>query len=489
MKQTENGLGAWQLTMMALGSVIGGSFFLGSAVAIHATGPSIILAFALGGVLVYSILHALSDMTVTNTSAGSFRKFAAQAFGSGVGFVVGWVYWTGMILAMSSEATAVSILLQNWVPNLSVWLMGSFVILCVTLINLLGAHQLSKLESSLAFVKVFAIITFIVLALSLITGLFSSKPAIGLGVLTEEPLFTGGWKSFLGSMLIVMFTYAGFEIIGLASSEVHAPHRNIPKAIRYTVISLVALFMLSNAALLPLIPTTEIREDLSPLVAALNRHGITWAGTAITIVLITAILSTMLAAMFGVGRMMRSLAVDRLAPGWLNDKQSVPYRGILFSGLSMLMALWIGMLFPHVYLFLISAGGFSILFVYAMIMATHIRFQKKQLLPAHGVRQRSVFPYSSLFTLLALLAVIIGMPFVAGQGTGMIAGGMILILYTTAFLTLRIHRSHQSGDLYQVIRKSRLQPELSEELGEWTPGSEIGHTINEDPENSQDGNA
>ena len=484
MKQTEHGLGAWQLTMMALGSVIGGSFFLGSAVAIHATGPSVILAFALGGVLVYFILHALSEMTVENTHAGSFRTFAAQAFGDGVGFVVGWVYWTGMILAMSSEATAVSILIQNWIPNLSVWLMGSFVILCVTLINLLGARQLSKLESSLAFVKVFAIIFFIFLALSLITGLFTNVPAIGLGALTKEPLFTGGWKSFLGSMLVVMFTYAGFEIIGLASSEVRAPKENIPKAIRRTVISLVSLFILSNAILLPLIPTAELRADLSPLVAALNRHGITWAGTAINIVLITAILSTMLAAMFGVGRIMRSLAKDKLAPGWLNDKQSVPYRGILFSGLSMLVALWVGMLFPSVYLFLVSAGGFSILFAYAMIMATHIRFRRKKLLPADGSSQKRLFPYASLVTLLALLAVMIGMPFVKGQGTGMLAGGMILLLYSVTFLVVRIRHYHQKGSLYRVMQESRLQPELSEELCEFPREKRTDHKTNDSPKNS-----
>ncbi len=54
----------------------------------------------------YLILTALSEMTVANPDTGSFRTFAAQAFGNGVGFVVGWVYWTGMVLAMSSEATA-----------------------------------------------------------------------------------------------------------------------------------------------------------------------------------------------------------------------------------------------------------------------------------------------------------------------------------------------------------------------------------------------
>ena len=150
MKKREKGLKALQLTMMALGTVIGGSFFLGSSVAIRAAGPSILLGFVFGGVLVYFILYALSEMTVANPDAGSFRTFASNAFGEGAGFVVGWVYWSGMVLAMSSEATAVSILARSFFPNLPIALLGSAVIVGVTLLNLLGANKLSKLESGLA---------------------------------------------------------------------------------------------------------------------------------------------------------------------------------------------------------------------------------------------------------------------------------------------------------------------------------------------------
>jgi amino acid transporter len=81
MKKHENGLSAWQLTMMALGSVIGGSFFLGSAVAIKAAGPAIVISYILGGILIYFILFALSEMTVANPDSGSFYTFTAQVYG------------------------------------------------------------------------------------------------------------------------------------------------------------------------------------------------------------------------------------------------------------------------------------------------------------------------------------------------------------------------------------------------------------------------
>ncbi|NOW87371.1 L-asparagine transporter-like permease [Clostridium beijerinckii] len=51
MKKKNKGLSAWQLAMMALGSIIGGSFFLGSAVAINAAGPSVLISYILGAFL------------------------------------------------------------------------------------------------------------------------------------------------------------------------------------------------------------------------------------------------------------------------------------------------------------------------------------------------------------------------------------------------------------------------------------------------------
>jgi L-asparagine transporter-like permease len=479
MEKKHKGLTAWPLTMMALGTVVGGSFFLGSSVAIHAAGPSILLSFILGGVLVYFILFALSEMTVANPDSGSFRSFAAEAFGPGAGFVVGWVYWTGMVLAMSSEATAVSILVREWFPNLSISLLGSLIIIFVTMLNLLGADKLSKLESSLAAVKLFAIASFIIIALLLIVGLIPGNAPIGAGELITEPLMPGGIKSIAGSMLIVIFSYAGFEIIGLAASEAEDPGKTVPKAIKYTVLCLVGFYIFSVAVLLPLIPTAELSEDVSPMVAALNRWGIGWAGTVINIVLITAILSTMLAAMFGLGRMIRSLADEGHAPKWLKDERDVPYRGILFSGLAMLLGLGLGLLLPRIYLFLISSGGFALLFTYVAIMATHIRFRKRNGCPPEGKCQMPGYPYTSWIALLSIIGAIFSMPFISGQASGLIAGFILLAIYSLVYIVMRVSNRTKSIDKpYKELKGKRYQPRFSTEFSE-----ELANEIKEKDKN------
>ena len=160
MEKKQSGLSAWQLTMMALGSVIGGSFFLGSSVAINAAGPAILISYILGGFIVYFILYALSEMTVANPDSGSFMTFAAQSFGPGTGFVVGWIYWVGMVLSMSSEATAVSILLNNWFPNISIAIVGSIIIIALPpiAIDILGNQLCNKIDTAVASLDIERII-------------------------------------------------------------------------------------------------------------------------------------------------------------------------------------------------------------------------------------------------------------------------------------------------------------------------------------------
>lgn len=431
----KDGLSAWQLTMLALGTVVGGSFFLGSSIAIRTAGPAIFFAFILGGVLVYIILSALSEMTVASPRPGSFKAYSEEAFGPWLGFVVGWVYWTGLVLAMSSEATAASVFLRAWIPQLSLPLLSIIIIAGVTLLNLLGAKALSHLESGLAAIKLSAMVGFIGLALALIVGLIPNKAPVGIELLASEPILPGGLAGVAGSMLIVLFSYAGFEIIGLASSEARNPHKTVPRAITYTVIALVGLYCAVIATLLPLVPTGSLSEEVSPLVEALTAGGLGWAARSINVILVTAILSTMLAATFGLGRMVRSLADVGHAPALLIDKGDVPLRGIIFSGGAMLAAVSLGYVLPRgIYIFLVSSGGFSLLFAYMIILVTHYRHRRKHGCPPQGNCQLAGFPYTSWFAIVSLITVMATMPLVPGQGSGLYVGliltGLFGILYS-----------------------------------------------------------
>lgn len=471
MKQGEKGLSVWHLTMLALGTVVGGSFFLGTSVAIRAAGPSVILAYVIGGILVYFILSALSEMTVASPAAGSFRTYTEQAFGKGAGFTVGWVYWTGLVLAMSSEATAASILLRGWFPLLPLGLLGAAIIIAVTLLNLLGAARLSRLESGLAAFKLLAIAGFILIAVSIAAGLWSGgQQNAGMQVLQGQTWMPGGFAGIAGSMLMVMFTYAGFEVLGLAASEAGNPGVTIPKAIRYTLVLLVGLYISAIVALFLLLPAAAVSEQVSPFVTALSRFGLGWAGNVMNVVLVSAILSTMLASVFGLGRMLRSLAEEGHTPAWMRDRTDIPYRGILISGGAMLAGLGLGMLLPQgVYLFLVSSGGFSLLFSYLIIMASHYRLRKRHGSPLTARRGLRGYPYTSWLAIAGLLAILASMPLIPGQGGGLAAGITLVVFFAAVYAAGRLRR--RAGGQRRVpkpqllVPAARAQMEAGEEPG------------------------
>ena len=127
----------------------------------------------------------------------------------------------------------------------------------------------------------------------------------------------------------------------------------------------------------------------------------------------------------------------------------------------MLIALALGMLFPSVYLFLISSGGFALLFSYAAIMATHIRFRRINGCP-DGKCQVWGYPYSSYIVLFALIAIMASMPFVVGQSSGLIAGIVILALFAAAYIAIR--HSKKNGALKYLHNSRPIPAEFSKEL-------------------------
>ncbi len=429
----KKGITAWDLTMLALGTIVGGSFFLGSAIPIKNSGPSVIIAYILGGILVYFILLALSEMTVAESLPGSFRSFAQYYLGSWMGFIVGWQYWTGMVLAMSSEAVAVSVFLKEWFPGIPIILVGSIIIILTTAVNLLGTDKLSALESILAALKLLAVIGFIVIAVGLISGIFFERQVVIHPF--QGRFFAGGAMSFAGSMLIVMFTYAGFEIIGLAASEAENPHKNVPKAINLTVLILSGLYIIAISSLLFLVPYDTLTEETSPFVAALSFQGIPWASNIMNVILVIAILSTMFAASFGIARMLNSLAIEGYAPQWIKEKKDIPAKCIIYSGLAMLFAFLSSFILPKkVYVFLVSSGGYSLLFTYLIISITHFIFRKKSGCPPEGHCQLPGYPFTSVLTVLSLILIIASMPFIEGQGSGLAAGICLTALYSVCYL-------------------------------------------------------
>src|SRR5438045_9240374 len=92
--QLRQGLSQRQLSMIALGGVIGAGLFVGSGVVIKDTGPAAFLTYALCGLLIVLVMRMLGEMAAANPSTGSFADYAARALGGWAGLTVAGPAWS-----------------------------------------------------------------------------------------------------------------------------------------------------------------------------------------------------------------------------------------------------------------------------------------------------------------------------------------------------------------------------------------------------------
>lgn len=116
------GLNARHIRFIALGSAIGTGLFYGSASAIKAAGPAVLLAYLIGGAAVFIVMRALGEMAVRNPVSGSFSSYARQYLGPLAGFITGWTYTFEMVIVALADVTAFGIYMGLWYPDVPRWI-------------------------------------------------------------------------------------------------------------------------------------------------------------------------------------------------------------------------------------------------------------------------------------------------------------------------------------------------------------------------------
>jgi L-asparagine transporter-like permease len=163
--------------------------------------------------------------------------------------------------------------------------------------------------------------------------------------------------------------------------------------------------------------------------------------------------------------MIRSLADEGHAPSWVKDAGDIPYRGILFSGSAMLVGLGLGFMLPkQVYIFLVSSGGFAILFVYVVILATHYKLRKENGCPPQGNCQLPGYPVTSWLALASSIFIIMSMPLIPGQSAGLLAGLMLVFLFIGIYFVNKGYSKKSTYARQAVGGKSISKEELLQNL-------------------------
>ncbi|EIT86962.1 amino acid permease [Fictibacillus macauensis ZFHKF-1] len=365
----------WQLSLIGIGSVIGAGFFLGSGLAIHAAGPSVLVGYILSGLIAFFVFQALGKMTVHDPQPGSFRTYARQAFGHSLGFMSGWIYWIAGVLIMSSEVTALAIFSQLWFPHIPLWVFAILYSALALLINMLGVKNFGSIESFFAVIKIATLLAFVGFGTLALTGVVTPTAPKEMLSSFSAPFFANGFLGFWSSLIFVLFSYGGIEVVGVLANELKRK-TDITKAGTFLVVVLTSLYAVSIFFILKLVSFESISSDQSPFVYVLSHFSIPYLDSLFNVILISAAFSTMVGALFSITSIMISLSLDGDAPASLHkpNQHGVAWRALFLSGIGLAVTVVASYVLPNtVYEYLTAAAGIMLLLNWVIILSSHIK--------------------------------------------------------------------------------------------------------------------
>lgn len=378
----KRGLKNRHIQLIAMGGAIGTGLFLGSGDVIQAAGPSIILGYAIGGLIVFLIMRQLGEMIVHEPVAGSFSHFAFKYWGKFPGFLAGWNYWILYILVAMTELTAVGKYINYWWPQIPSWLSILFFYVVITAINLTNVKFYGESEFWLALIKVVAVISMIGFGCYLLLTAPANSISHFSNLWTHGGFFPNGFSGLFYMLAFIMFAFGGIELIGMAAAEASNPQKTIPKAINQVIYRVLIFYVGSLTVLLALVPWNQLEVgslDKSPFVMIFSQLGIYWAAHLLNFIILTAALSVYNSGMYANSRMLYGLAEQGNAPKiFLRvNRQGVPIAATLFSAFLIFGCVLLNYLVPEKalsHLIYIVIG--ALVLNWAMISLTHLYFKK-----------------------------------------------------------------------------------------------------------------
>ncbi len=399
-EQLSRGLSNRHIQLLALGGAIGTGLFLGVGPAAVLAGPSVILGYAVAGFFAFLIMRQLGEMLVDEAVSGSFSYFAFKYWGDFAGFASGWNYWLLYILVSMSELTAIGIYIHFWWPEIPVWASGLFFFLIVNALNLTSVKIYGETEFWFAIIKVTAIVLMIIFGCYLLISGTDSQAGISNlwkdggffpnGLLTKNE--TGNYTGLFSAIALIMFSFGGLELVGIAAAEAKNPEKNIKKAVNQLIYRILIFYIGSLIILFSLTPWHTIDSSSSPFVAVFDRlnsfqfslfgqqiYGSSLIANGLNIIVLSAALSVYNSGVYSTSRMLHGLAIQGNAHSFLKklNKNKVPVNGILFSALFTAIGIIVSKMIPeNAFEVLISIVVSAMIISWFMICYTHIQFKK-----------------------------------------------------------------------------------------------------------------
>ncbi|USK82543.1 amino acid permease [Peribacillus frigoritolerans] len=449
------------LFMISLGGIIGTGLFLGSGYTVSQAGPiGAMVAYLVGGFIMYLTMLCLCELSVAMPVSGSFQAYTTRFISPAIGFTVGWNYWLGWAVTIALELLSAGVLMQRWFPHSPAWIWCLIFGSALFLLNLLSTRAFAETEFWFASIKVSAIVLFIILGGGAMFGLIDMKgeqAAPLLSNFTNFGLLPNGFVGFLMTMITVNFAFQGTELIGIAAGESEDPGKNIPKSIRAIVWRTLFFYVLAIFVLSGIIPYKEAGVIQSPFVLVFDKIGIPYASDIMNFVILTALLSVANSGVYASTRILWSLSHDNMAPSALGElnKNGVPKNALLLTMSVALLSLLSGLVAEDtVFLWLISLAGLGTIVSWIAITVSQLAFRKQYVAKGGNLEKLKFktpwYPYLPILAIFLNLCVLVSLAFAPDQRMALYFNIPFMIV-CYMYYKLRVERKEKvlEKDTYQ----------------------------------------
>jgi len=384
--ELHRGLTNRHIQLIAIGGAIGTGLFMGSGKTIHVAGPSIILAYAIIGFMLFFVMRAMGELLLANTKYKSFIDFSADLLGTWAGFFVGWTYWLCWIVTGVADVIAIAGYAQHWWPHLSPWISVLFCISLFFILNIVTVKLFGELEFWFALIKIIAIVALILIGLYMVLTGFTAPDGTVASldhVWNGGHIFPKGIMGFFAGFQIAVFAFVGIELAGTTAAEVKNPERNLPKAINSIPLRIIFFYILSLIIIMSVTPWNMVIPDKSPFVQMFVLIGIPIAASLVNFVVLTSAASSANSGVFSTSRMVYGLAEKGGAPMILGrlSRHHVPANGLIFSCLCILIAYAVLSLIPTImgaFTVVTTISAILFMFVWSMILISYMAYRRKR---------------------------------------------------------------------------------------------------------------
>ena len=259
--------------------------------------PALLLTvWAVGGVLALAGSLAYGELGASLPRVGGDYVFLREAYSPLWAFMSGWMaFFAGIGAPIALTALAFVEPLTPYFPGLSIQgreplftllglsptispghLTAIGTIWLLTLFHYLGIRTSGRLQILLTGINLLLMISFVVLALFSKSGDWSHFDPPQL----QQPLgFSGIFPAFSVSLILVLYSYSGFNAAAYVGGEIEKPELNLPKALFRGTAVVVLLYLALNVAYIYALPLEQMasRLDVAKL-AALKLIGPAWGG-------------------------------------------------------------------------------------------------------------------------------------------------------------------------------------------------------------------